>query len=122
MPEGEYTFKLIKGKETLEGKVELVADPRNPHPKEDRLLQQTTALEAYDLLGDLTFLADSVTDLRDQAKMGPEIRGLGRCGKGHGHGFGMSPRPAFGGGSFPPKGFCRLPRQQGACQRGELRR
>jgi len=68
VPEGAYTFKLIKGKETLEGSVELVADPRNPHPKEDRLLQQTTALEAYDLLGELTFLADSVTDLRDQAR------------------------------------------------------
>jgi len=68
VPEGEYTFKLIKGKEVLEGKVELVADPRNPHSKEDRLLQQTTAIEAYDLLGELTFLADSVTDLRDQAR------------------------------------------------------
>jgi hypothetical protein len=68
VPEGDYTFKLIKGKEVLEGTVELVADPRNPHPKEDRLLQQTTALEAYDLLGELTFLADRVTDLRDQAR------------------------------------------------------
>jgi photosystem II stability/assembly factor-like uncharacterized protein len=68
VPEGEYTFKLIKGKEVLEGEVKLVADPRNPHPKEDRLLQQKTALQVYDLLGDLTFLADSVTDLRDQAR------------------------------------------------------
>jgi photosystem II stability/assembly factor-like uncharacterized protein len=68
VPEGTYTFKLIKGKEVLEGEVELVADPRNPHPKEDRLQQQTTALEAYDLLGELTYLADSVTDLRDQAR------------------------------------------------------
>ena len=68
VPEGEYTFKLIKGKEELEGTVELVADPRNPHPKEDRLLQQETALRAYHLLADLTFLADSVTDLRDQAR------------------------------------------------------
>jgi photosystem II stability/assembly factor-like uncharacterized protein len=68
VPEGEYTFKLIKGKETLEGTVELVADPRNPHPREDRLLQQRTAIEAYDLLADLTFLADGVTDLRDQAR------------------------------------------------------
>lgn len=68
VPEGTYTFKLIKGKETLEGEVELVADPRNPHPKEDRLLQQKTALEVYDLLADLTFLTDSVTDLRDQAE------------------------------------------------------
>jgi hypothetical protein len=32
------------------------------------LLQQTTALDAYDLLSDLTYLADSVTDLRDQAR------------------------------------------------------
>jgi photosystem II stability/assembly factor-like uncharacterized protein len=67
VPEGAYSYKLIKGKETLEGQVELVADPRNPHPKEDRLLQQKTALHAYDLLSELTFLADSVTDLRDQA-------------------------------------------------------
>jgi photosystem II stability/assembly factor-like uncharacterized protein len=68
VPEGSYTFKLIKGKETLEGTVELVADPRNPHPKEDRLLQQNTALQVYDMLGDLTFLVDSVVDLRDQAQ------------------------------------------------------
>jgi len=68
VPEGAYTIKLIKGKEILEGTVELVADPRNPHPKEDRLLQQKTALQVYDLLEDLTFLADSVTDLRDQAR------------------------------------------------------
>jgi photosystem II stability/assembly factor-like uncharacterized protein len=67
VPEGTYTFKLIKGKETLEGSVELVADPRNPHPKEDRLLQQKTALAIYDMLAELTFLTDSVTDLRDQA-------------------------------------------------------
>ena len=68
VPEGSYTFKLIKGKETLEGKVELVADPRNPHPKEDRLLQQKSALEIYDMLADLTFLTDSVVDLHDQAE------------------------------------------------------
>jgi len=68
VPEGEYTFKLIKGKEVLDGTVELVADPRNPHAKEDRLLQQTTAMEAYDLLSELTFLADGITDLRDQAQ------------------------------------------------------
>jgi hypothetical protein len=68
VPEGEYTFKLVKGDEVLEGTVELVPDPRNPHPREDRLLQQETALRAYHLLDDLTFLADSVTDLRDQAR------------------------------------------------------
>jgi photosystem II stability/assembly factor-like uncharacterized protein len=68
VPEGSYTFKLIKGKEILEGTVELVADPRNPHPKEDRLLQQKTALEVYDTLADLTFLVDAVTGLHDQVE------------------------------------------------------
>ena len=36
--------------------------------EEDRLLQQETALRAYHMLGDLTYLADSVTDLRDQVR------------------------------------------------------
>ncbi len=67
VPEGTYAVKLIKGKEVLEGEVTLVPDPRNPHPEEDRLLQQQTALKVYDSLGELTFLADRVTDLRDQA-------------------------------------------------------
>ncbi len=68
VPEGTYTVRLIKGKEVLEGQVTLVPDPRNPHPREDRLLQQRTALEIYRMLEDLTFLADGVTDLRDQAR------------------------------------------------------
>ncbi len=68
VPEGEYTFKLVKGSDEVEGTVNLVADPRNPHPKEHRLLQQRTALEVYDSLAELTFLADRVTDLRDQAR------------------------------------------------------
>ncbi len=68
VPEGTYTYRLTKGEEVLEGTVELVADPRNPHPREDRLLQQQTALHAYGLLEELTFLADRVTDLREQAR------------------------------------------------------
>ncbi len=68
VPEGTYAVRLTKGKTVLEGEVTLVADPRNPHPREDRLLQQRTALHVYDLLEALTFLADSVTDLRDQAE------------------------------------------------------
>jgi photosystem II stability/assembly factor-like uncharacterized protein len=68
VPEGSYRVRLVKGKEVLEGAVTLVPDPRNPHPAEDRLLQQRTALEIYRQLEDLTFLADRVTDLRDQAR------------------------------------------------------
>lgn len=66
--EGTYKVVLTKGKEVLEGEVQLVPDPRNPHPKEDRIMQQKTALHVYGILEDLTFLSDTVTDLRDQAR------------------------------------------------------
>ena len=67
VPEGTYTVRLLKGSEVLEGDVTLVPDPRNPHPREDRLLQQETALEIYHLLEELTWLTDAVTELRDGA-------------------------------------------------------
>ena len=68
VPEGTYTYKIIKGKNTYEGQVELVADPRNPHPLEDRQLQQRTALEIYDMLERLTYVVDAAIDLGEQAR------------------------------------------------------
>ena len=67
VPEGTYTYKVIKGKETFEGEVDLVPDPSSPHSAEDRMLQQETALELYYMLGDLTYLVDSLIEIRDQA-------------------------------------------------------
>jgi hypothetical protein len=72
LPEGEYSFKLIKGKETFEGTVSLVADPRSPHSAEDRALQQSTALAIYDRLSDLTYVVETVVELREQADEGAE--------------------------------------------------
>ncbi len=66
--EGTYTVKLIKGDETVTGEIELVPDPRSPHSAEDRRLQQTTALELYEMLERLTYLIDATVDLRDQAR------------------------------------------------------
>lgn len=66
--EGTYTVKLIKGDETVTGEIELVPDPRTPHSAEDRRLQQTTALELYEMLERLTYLIDATVDLRDQAQ------------------------------------------------------
>ena len=68
VPEGTYSFKLIKGSETYDGQVSLAPDPRSPHSREDRLLQQQTALEIYDMLERLTYVVDAAVDLRDQAK------------------------------------------------------
>lgn len=66
--EGTYRVKLIKGKTELEGEVSLVADPRSPYSAEDRLLQQRTALEIYDMLEDMAFLVDSLNGLKDGAR------------------------------------------------------
>ncbi|MEM9303815.1 MAG: glycosyl hydrolase, partial [Pseudomonadota bacterium] len=67
VPEGEYRVVLTKGKETLESTVQLVADPRTPHSKRDRVAQQTLALELYDMINNLTFLSDNLIEVRAQA-------------------------------------------------------
>ncbi|NIR43244.1 MAG: glycosyl hydrolase [Gemmatimonadetes bacterium] len=68
VPEGTYTFKIIKGRNTYEGEIELIADPRNPHSAEDRQLQQETALEIYDMLERLSYIVDVTIDLSEQAR------------------------------------------------------
>jgi photosystem II stability/assembly factor-like uncharacterized protein len=67
-PLGSYTVKLVKGKETYEGKAELVADPRATHSAEDRALQQKTVWELYRHLERLAHLVQAITDARDQAR------------------------------------------------------
>jgi photosystem II stability/assembly factor-like uncharacterized protein len=68
VPEGTYTYKLIKGKDTYEGQIELVPDPRSPHSPEDRQLQQRTALEIYDMLERLTYVVETVDEVVEQAR------------------------------------------------------
>jgi len=68
VPEGEYHIRLVKGDTVLDGAVALVPDPRTPHSADDRSLQQKTALHLYDMLTDLTFVVESIVDLRDQAR------------------------------------------------------
>jgi photosystem II stability/assembly factor-like uncharacterized protein len=65
---GTYGVKLIKGKDTYDGKVEIVPDPRSHYSAEDRALQHKTALQLYDLLGKMTFVVDRITDTRDQLR------------------------------------------------------
>ncbi|MEL7022653.1 MAG: glycosyl hydrolase [Pseudomonadota bacterium] len=68
VPEGEYRVVLTKGKETIESTVKLVADPRTPHSRKDRMAQQTLALDLYDMINDLSFLSDNLIQVRDQAQ------------------------------------------------------
>jgi len=66
-PQGTYTVKLIKGKETYTTQIALTPDPRAEYTAEDRGLQQKTVRRLYDLLADFTFLTDRVKSLRDGA-------------------------------------------------------
>ncbi len=77
VPEGTYTYKVVKGKDSFEGQVKLVPDPRSTHSAEDRALQQKLGLDLYDRLADLTYTVDAVTDLRDQARARAEELGEG---------------------------------------------
>jgi photosystem II stability/assembly factor-like uncharacterized protein len=68
VPEGAYTVKMIKDKQTYTTNIRLVADPRSPHTKEDRALQFATVNRLYGMLGDLTFTVDSLADAAAQAR------------------------------------------------------
>jgi hypothetical protein len=68
-PEGTYTVKMIKGKDTFESKVSLVADPRSRATAEDRRLQRETVARLHGLLGDMTYTVERIADLRDQARV-----------------------------------------------------
>jgi photosystem II stability/assembly factor-like uncharacterized protein len=68
MPEGTYTVKMIKDQQTYTTQLQLVPDPRSKHTKEDRALQYQTVIKLYDMLGQLTYTVDTITEARDQAR------------------------------------------------------
>jgi photosystem II stability/assembly factor-like uncharacterized protein len=68
VPIGAYTVKLILGKDTYNGKVTLVDDPRLNYSAEDRKLQYDTTMKLYNMQSDLAYVGDSCADVRDQAK------------------------------------------------------
>jgi len=67
-PAGTYAVKLIKGDKTYDGAIRLVEDPRATHSEADRAAQRETVLRLYGDLERLTYLVDSITDLRDRAR------------------------------------------------------
>jgi photosystem II stability/assembly factor-like uncharacterized protein len=66
VPEGTYTVRLVKGKETYSGKLKLIPNPVSAHSKKDRDLRYKTVLKVYKMQGDLGFVADNVNGLMDQ--------------------------------------------------------
>jgi hypothetical protein len=68
VPEGAYTVKLIKDKDTFTGQIKVISDPKSPHSAADRALQQQTVVKLYQMQERLAFVDAVVTDARDQAK------------------------------------------------------
>ncbi|MGH9773917.1 MAG: WD40/YVTN/BNR-like repeat-containing protein [Candidatus Acidiferrales bacterium] len=68
VPEGTYTVRMIKDKDSYATQVNLVADPTSPHSASDRKLERDTAWRLYGLLDRLAYLTDAVSGLRDQAR------------------------------------------------------
>ena len=68
VPEGVYTVKLIKDKDTFVGQVKVVADPKSVHSEADRAIQQQTVWKLYGMQERLAFVDDVITDARDKAK------------------------------------------------------
>jgi hypothetical protein len=67
-PEGTYSVKMIKGKDTYTSSVTLVTDPRSKVTAEDRKLQRETAWTLYGMLERLTATVDQMIGVRDQAR------------------------------------------------------
>jgi len=68
LPEGTYSVTLVKGTESFSGKVDLIADPASPYSVEDRTLQQKTVLRLYGMQEQLAYVAECLTNARDQAR------------------------------------------------------
>jgi photosystem II stability/assembly factor-like uncharacterized protein len=66
--EGTYTVKLIKGKKSYDGVVEIVGDPRADYTPEDKALQDETVNNLYRMLGRLTYVVDTLLDVQTQGK------------------------------------------------------
>jgi hypothetical protein len=67
-PEGTYTYRLTKGKDVYEGKVDVAYDKDFPHNAEERSLQQKAVGELYELLDRLAYVADAGGGVRDDAR------------------------------------------------------
>jgi hypothetical protein len=74
---GRYSVTALKNKDTYQGEVTLVGDPRVSYTAADQALQLETAAKLFSLVERLTFLVESIADLRDQtndrvSRLGPK--------------------------------------------------
>lgn len=80
---GSYEVTAIKNKDTHKTQVTLVGDPRVTYSASDQALQLETTARLFALVERLTWLVESMADLRDQAnsrlaKLGPKDAALSK--------------------------------------------
>jgi photosystem II stability/assembly factor-like uncharacterized protein len=61
--EGTYTARLVKGKKTFLGKIELIPNAVSGHSKADRQWRHKTVMELYRMQEELGYVANMVSDL-----------------------------------------------------------
>lgn len=68
VPEGNYTFKLIKGDKVFTSKITLTANPKSPYSSDDRALRNETVMKLYNMQEDLAYIAEVNQKLQGQIK------------------------------------------------------
>lgn len=77
MPVGNYSVKLVKDNQAYDGQVKLIYDPTTPHSEADRELQASTVMKLYTMQDELGYIAECVTQARDQARAAAKKRPKG---------------------------------------------
>lgn len=65
---GIYKVKLIKGDKTVEGTIEIKADPKSVHTEEDREIRRKYLMDSYKMTEELAYLVDKLKKAEDDAK------------------------------------------------------
>jgi photosystem II stability/assembly factor-like uncharacterized protein len=65
LPAGTYTVKMVKGNETYETKITLVADPNSLHTDADRKMQYETTMKLYNMTEQLAYTVDNIDALSE---------------------------------------------------------
>ncbi len=60
LPAGTYTVRMVKGNDTYETKIGLIADPNSIHTDADRKLQYETTMKLYHMTEQLAYMVDNV--------------------------------------------------------------
>jgi len=75
LPKGTYKVKLIKGKETYEGKIDVKDYPLQKYSKEEREIRHKAIMELYRMQERLAYIVDTINELVKQSEEKKEKSG-----------------------------------------------